>query len=298
MDKRKITKHKGWLESFLIGSFIGAITFVCVYGFRILDVTYDDWLFKFEQDPAQHYLGWQLFRNSNWHFPIGLCDQSIYPNYISVIYTDSIPIVCLFFKLFSNMLPKTFQFIGLYGLFCYMMQGGVSKLILRKFIDNEIISTLGVVPFVLSISFVQRMFLHTALASHYLILVGILLFVYRNNMSIKKRVLFWTILGCITASIHIYLFGMISIMLLGEALLDSIDNDYKILRKISIFICYTSIYLISTLFILFLLGAFYGENSISDIQLGIGSANLNSMFNPFEYSIFFKALPSFEDQTD
>ena len=92
----KVNKEKkdvDWKLSFEIGCLIGAVFFFVIYGFKILDVTYDDWLVGYKDDLTMHYIGWRLFRNSNWSFPIGLIDNSHYPIKTSIIFTDSIGVV-------------------------------------------------------------------------------------------------------------------------------------------------------------------------------------------------------------
>lgn len=51
----------------LTSAIIGAILFIAIYGARILDPTYEDWLFQ-GGDLTQHYLGWTFFRMSDWDF--------------------------------------------------------------------------------------------------------------------------------------------------------------------------------------------------------------------------------------
>lgn len=68
------------------------IMFIAIYGVRILNPMYTDWLMNGE-DLTQHYLGWKAYRESDWHFPIGMTDTrlSIFEN--SCIY-GSHPIAC------------------------------------------------------------------------------------------------------------------------------------------------------------------------------------------------------------
>lgn len=65
------------------------IMFVAIYGVRILNPMYTDWLMNGE-DLTQHYLGWKAYRESGWHFPIGMTDTLAYPNLTTVVFTDSI----------------------------------------------------------------------------------------------------------------------------------------------------------------------------------------------------------------
>lgn len=49
----------------LTGALLGALIFLLLYGVRVLDPTSVDWILNNPSpDPAQHYLGWELFRRS------------------------------------------------------------------------------------------------------------------------------------------------------------------------------------------------------------------------------------------
>ena len=77
-------KHNVWI----LGALVGNITFICIFGVHVLNVTYTDWLLG-GGDITQNYLGWCFFRNSDWFFPLGLMDNASYPNPVSVIFTGS-----------------------------------------------------------------------------------------------------------------------------------------------------------------------------------------------------------------
>lgn len=47
------SKNRVWLSA----AALGMITFICIYGIRVLNVTYDAWLLN-GGDLSQHYLGW------------------------------------------------------------------------------------------------------------------------------------------------------------------------------------------------------------------------------------------------
>ena len=276
-----------WYLSFALGALFGALVFIMLYGVRVLDVTYDDWLLTGWYDLSQHYVGWKLYRASGWHFPIGLCDTSFYPYLASVIYTDSIPVVCLFFKILSPILPETFQFFGIYGLFCFMMQGGVAKLILRRLFPSEAICCVACIPFIFCAPLWQRMYYHTALASQYLILLAILLFMYRDRIDKQwKRIVLWCVLGVLCITIHFTIYGIVSVLLLGFALWEALDG-----AQLIAFLKYPAAYLASTVFAFYLFGGFYGNISGEAEGLGVFSANLNSLFNPIDYSRIIREFP-------
>ena len=100
------------LMLFSAGIILGAIIFFIIYGFKILNPTYDDWIFSKGGDFAQHYLGWKFYRQSEWHFPIGLIDGLNGDGQISFMFTDSIPLFALFFKILSPIIPETFQYVS------------------------------------------------------------------------------------------------------------------------------------------------------------------------------------------
>ena len=77
---------------------LAAACFMLIYGTGILNPRYDGWLLA-GGDLSQHYIGWEGFRNGSWTFPFGLSDSLTYPTAISVIFTDSIPLPAVFFKL-------------------------------------------------------------------------------------------------------------------------------------------------------------------------------------------------------
>ncbi len=309
-DSIRVRKHVRWYISFALGAFFGAVVFLCLYGGKILDVTYEDWLLTGWYDLSQHYVGWKLYRASAWHFPIGLCDNSFYPYLASVIYTDSIPLWSFIFKILSPILPETFQFFGIYGLFCFMMQGGVAKLLLRRVLATEEECCIACIPFVFCAPLWQRMYYHTALASHYLILTGILLFLYRDRIKrTLNRVLLWCLLGVLCITTHVTIYAIVSVLLLGFGLWEALDTAGKvsgdsdksrILKRLRSFgirlFTYLAPYLAVTVSVFYLFGGFYG--GISGVSDGLGSysANLNSLFNPIDYSRIIKEFPLIECQ--
>ncbi len=284
--------RKELLYSFLVGAVFGALVFLCLYGAKILDTGYEDWLLTGWYDLSQHYVGSVLYRFSGWHLPIGLCDKSFYPYLASVIYTDSIPLVSLIVKILSPLLPETFQFFGIYGLICFMLQGGVARILLMRILEKGWMRNISLVPFLFCAPLWQRMYYHTALASHFLILLAIGMFMYRDRIrTLRKRVLLWCLLGMLCISIHFTIYGMVSVMLAGFALWEYLDS-----KKIQVPLIYLASYIFSTACVFYIFGGFYGNVSGTSDGLGSYSANLNSLFNPIDYSVFIKELPLIENQ--
>jgi hypothetical protein len=106
-DKRIIMPY--WLM-ILVSSLLVVLSFALLYGFDIVNVTNDSWLYNEVGDMSQHYLGWLYYRKAPWSFPIGLQEGITYPYSFSVIYMDSIPIFALLFKMLSPVLPEVCQY--------------------------------------------------------------------------------------------------------------------------------------------------------------------------------------------
>ena len=287
--KEKIKKAK---ESFtlyyLLIAFIIFIIFGLIYGFKVLNPKNVNWMFASDYlDVLQHYVGFEAFRFGNWTIPIGLSNAISYPSYISVIYTDSIPLLAIFFKIFSFMLPKTFQHIGLYGLTCFILQGLLAAKIIRKYTDSKINIIVSAILFSIIPSMLFRMFYHTALASQWLLLLSLeTIFLYNEFNNDKKIYFIWGLIAFLCSSIHIYYLLMCGIILVGYILLD-ILNTKKIVRSIILL----GDYLIVAALTILILGGFAGKATTDDFGFGSFSYNLNGLFNSQGWSVFLKELP-------
>lgn len=280
------------LHLFIIGTIIGAIFFLVIYGFSVLNITNDSWIMAQNSDTTQHYLGWEYYRNSDWNLKIGLIDNLVYPNRVSIIYMDSIPLFAILFKLLSGILPDTFQYFGLYGIMSFMLQYGITAIILQKINKNTILSLVGAMFSLLMPVLYQRMFIHTALTSHWIILLAFYICLLKENQRyLWQKILTWGGICFLAVSTHMYFLPII-VIIMSFYLLDEL-----ILRKkwIDFFIVWCSAILIA-LFAMFILGAFEGNASVMEAGgLGYYSANINALFNPSDTSYFLRSLPSATD---
>jgi len=269
----------------IVAALLGGIAFVLIYGVKILNPLYTDWLLT-GGDPSQHYLGWEFFRRSDWYFPLGLTDQLAYPLKTSVIYTDSIPIFAVFFKLFRSILPRQFQYFGIWGLLCFVLQGYYAAKILGERSSSKTVILAGSIFFIVSPVMVFRMYYHTALAAHWLILLAIYFYSKHEKeyRDIFRPVMQWGILGILIGSIHLYFVPMCGAILLGY-ILCSIWKE----RKIRIRFFYPGISFSVGLFLtVYLLGGFSSGADTGTNNLGLFSFNLNAFLNPMSYSTLLK----------
>src|SRR5512133_1431683 len=105
----------------LSGLLLGLVAFFLLFDARQVDPTYLDW--QLGGDAAQHHIGWEFFRYEPWRFPLGKISGFGTPDGTSIVYTDSIPVVALVLKAARSLLPDRFQYVGIWLLACYALQG-------------------------------------------------------------------------------------------------------------------------------------------------------------------------------
>ena len=279
------SKNRVWLSA----AALGMITFICIYGIRVLNVTYDAWLLN-GGDLSQHYLGWCFFRNSDWFFPVGLMNSIAYPNHVSVIFTDSIPLLAVIFKGFRALLPETFQYFGIWGILCFGLQGAFGALILRHYLKDEITAIIGSLFFVIAPIVIYRMFMHSALGGQWLLLLAFWLGLERDKFSLVKKVILWSVLGFLCGSIHLYFVPMCGLIMCAFLL-------EELIHKKNLFTCLATGagYCFCVLVTIYVFGGFSNDHQLDAGGLGQFSFNINGLVNPQGWSRILPTLPLYGD---
>jgi len=283
---------------YVMAALIGVALFLYLYGVEVLNPINTKWLLR-GSDLSQHYIGWEAYRKSKWMFPFGCYDILSYPAKMSVIFSDSIPLVAFIFKLLSPVLPEQFQYFGWWGLLCFVLQAVVGVHITSRFTKNPVISFCGGMLFLLSPVMIYRMYYHTALAGQWILLIAIDLMVtsifedaVKNSVEkgaktidSNREVIAWGAVGLLAAGTHIYLLLMCGIVLLGRCL-------YSLLKCRSIKNIWKSFaaFLASAVAVVFLMGGFVPGTGAGLGGLGSYSMNLNSLINSCGWSSVFKEL--------
>ncbi len=181
----------------------GLVLYEQSFGLSSLDPRNTAWMLQ--GDPAQHYLGWQFFRNEPWQWPPGRISTFGLPLGTSIVFTDSIPLLALLLKPVSAHLPGEFQYFGLWMLACYILNGLVAWKLLCQFTQRVSLRLLASLFFMLSPPLLMRGYGHEALMAHALLLLGFLGYIRNWKGSA------WGFLLAIAALTHAYLL----LMLLG-----------------------------------------------------------------------------------
>ncbi len=258
------------------GGMIGLLIFLIIYGIAPLNPTNDAFVLSgyLEKDIAQHYAGWKLFRNSPWDFPLGIGSDIEFPYGNSVSYTDSIPLFAIFFKLISSILPKTFQYFGIFVLLCFVLQGIFGALLVSLFAESKLYCGIGAIIFTLSPVMVERAFRHCALTAHFLILAA-LYYYFKNRRKSNKSYIPFYIINAIAITIHPYFLPFTFSIMFAFAVEDFIlaKNWWKPWAHVILSICVT-------LAVGYCIGAFTSGEVLGAVGYGYFSMNLNSYINP------------------
>ena len=111
------------LLTLIIPVIIGIAVFYIIGGNYLIDPKFIFWI-KWG-DPNQEYLGWEFFRQAPWSLPIGKNPYFGMDASTSIVYSDSIPLLAIFFKIARSYLSEPFQYFGLWSLLCFILQGVV-----------------------------------------------------------------------------------------------------------------------------------------------------------------------------
>lgn len=269
------------------GAMLGTVLFLALFGYNILNPYYLSW-YMAGNDPAQQLIGWLAFLRGSWSFPLCLTDSLIYPERVSIMFTDSIPLFAVIFKIASSLFKGSeFQFFGLYGLFVFIMQGILSAKITEHFTKNKIIILATSFLFILMPPLLYRIFGHHSLSSHYLILTALLIILkYYNKTDFFKEMLLWSLLISITPTVHLYFFPMVFCLLIAF-------TAYKIIKyKKAAYIVIPFFSVFCVFIALYFIGAFYGFRLSDGSAGGMGryAFNFNGFINPLK-ALFSSVLP-------
>lgn len=152
-------------------------------GIDALNPLNDVWLMSSGSDRTPDYMAWAYYRNSDWHFPLGLFAGYSFPETVSIGLTGAIPLLAVPAKMLSGVLPEVFQYFGLWLLLCYILQAVFSyKLLENLGLRNEWLLALSSCMLVISYTFLDRI-AHMNLCAHWQILAGLCLYFSSDSKS-------------------------------------------------------------------------------------------------------------------
>jgi len=261
----------------LYASIFGFFTLFLVAGLAPLNPQNIAWLSNF--DPTQHYVGWALFSKDEWRWPLGL--NPLYGLEISnsIVFSDSIPLLALLFKLGAPFLTEPFQYFGLWILLCLTLQFYFGSLLGRLITPYLWLQYLIGALLVFSPPLLWRIGLHAGLVSHFLILIGFYLVLRPTS---NRQIWYWSILLMVTLLSHFYFFPIIVTLWLAD-----LGNRFWLAHTISwsLLLWNITIGLGACLLIAYLAGYFaINGGSVAGAGFSIGGFNLLTLFDSAGWS--------------
>lgn len=257
--------------SFLYPLLLGAIAFFIVVGFEPLNPLNAGWILG-RLDPTQHYLGWLFYRNSEWTFPIGLNPLFGQDLSSSIVYSDSIPLLAIPFKILGPLLPERFHYFGIWIFASFLLQALLAWKILGIYSKSTSLRLLGCGLFLFFPPMLWRINTpaggHSALVGHFLILWALYLILRPTN---HRPSLLWLLLLSLSVLTHFYIFAIVALLWLADLV-----NHRLIQHDISTKNFFQEIFLalLCTLFLAWQVGYFVITTSLNN-ERGYGFYGMN-----------------------
>lgn len=209
--------------------FLGIIAFGLITGGYILFPDNIGWLAG-GFDPTQHYLGWAFYKFGPWTFPVGLNPNfgMAYSN--AIVFSDSIPIFAVLFKVINSIIDisSPFQYLGMWTFLCFVLQAYFSWLLIGKFSDRFDVRLFGSIILLFAPPLLARIGSHTALAAHFLILIALYLYI---SKPIKFKNFKWLAVIMIASLTHFYLLVMVLLIWIAKIIDQQILNKFYSLKN-------------------------------------------------------------------
>ena len=182
---------------------IGLLVFLSLRGARIVRPGNTDWLMS--ADPITYQTGWQFFRQTPWlQWPLGANPAYGMELGSSIVFTDSIPLLAILFKVFNPLLPATFQYFGMWLAACFCLQSFFAFKLLRRFTEDPLLALAGCAFFAVAPVFLFRLAQsHLALMAQWIVLASLWLH-FAPRLHTRK----WIVLLLLSTWIHAYLLVM------------------------------------------------------------------------------------------
>ena len=265
---------------------ISILLWVYLLGFDYIKPTKTEWLYS--GDLSTYQIAWNFFKNDIWRFPIGSNPNFGIYYQGSMVFSDSIPLFAIFFKIFNNFLPHNFQYFSLWILLSIYLQLFFSFKIIYKLSANLRFSLISSIFFCISTALLNRSGLHLSLFGQWLILSAFYIEINQN----KNKTFYRNLNIFFSVLIHFYF----TIILFLFYVLENIYNLFKREIKLKSFVIGLLMTFVIVICSMYVVG-YFTINLDDGLGWGYGSYNfnLNSFFNPqggdnfktFNWSLFF-----------
>jgi hypothetical protein len=222
---RVISKIKVVLNPIVILTYTSLI-FHLIVGVARLNPSNINWIAAAQDvDFWAGYLSWEQFRKTPWGLPLGENPRVGEELSGSIIHSGGIPLFEIPLKGINAVLPETFQYFGIWTLFCFVGQAVAGWKISGLVFKSSVLRHMVAIAFLFSPIFLNRVNWHQGLIAQFLILIGIYL-VFRKDRRVPF--LYWGALLVCSFFVHGYIAVMVTLIFLTSIL------DALIKKRLSI----------------------------------------------------------------
>lgn len=267
----------------VVPTVIAVVFFLTITSWKLLDPTNIGWLTH--GDPAQHYLGWLFFRNSEWGFPFGANPSFGLELSNSISYSDSIPFLAFIFKPFTAFLPSVFQYFGYWILICFIFQAIFSWRLAGIFYNKFYFKLCFSVFCVIAPPFLYRLHGHTSLLSQFLIIFSLVAYFEQDR---RAKFIYWMFIIPFCSLVHAYILAMVLAIWLASLADGRIKHQIPFSSIGLELICV----IVVTAVLMWQSGYFMVSSGADASGYGFYHTNLLSLFDSDGWSYVFKDFPS------
>jgi hypothetical protein len=160
-------------------------------------------------DVMNSVVGMRYFLQEPWHFPLLDAQGLLYPHGASIAFTDSIPLAALLTKALFPLWPMDANYLGFWMLLNYIGQGASASYLAGAFRRFPIYVHMCVALLALFVPAFLIRLAHTALCSHFFIILALGLAVRLLHHPHRQRLAYWfTPLIAAAFLTHVYLAAM------------------------------------------------------------------------------------------
>jgi len=184
----------------------------------------------YQYDAAMNVYGQRYFTKDSWHWPLLTVKKLGAPQGTNVGFMDGIPLAEIVVKIFRHFLPPDFHSVYVWFALCWVLQPVAAVFALRSAGERRLIPNLAVAVIAASMPALLFRFMHSALCSHFLILIALGLY-FRITRSPKLSTLIGAGVLILTALlVNPYIMEMVIAVLVAAPLTLMIRRDPAWLR--------------------------------------------------------------------
>ncbi len=274
------------VPSWTLPAALSLLAFTMTVGWKVVNPAHVQWLM--EGDPAISWLGWLFYRDTPWTLPLWANPSCGLETSSTVLFTDSNPPMALIGKILSPLLPVPCQYVGLWLLICFLLQGWFGWKLMGLLTQNSWARLCGTGLFLFAPPFLWRLHIHfTLVGGQTLLLAALYLCLGPPTL---PRLRGWVAVIGFAAILHGYILLMVSALWLTDLLRRGCTNRDFLKLGLEILLV-----VIVTVLGLTQVGAFsIGREAWSADGFGYYRMNLLAPINPtdqFAWSYLLPALP-------